>query len=248
MNTKLKNLLMILGLAGAGAAYGASQTHGEAVQDFSDAGYNIDTTYALVDSGDGVAGPLRGAQADSNSMAYNEVVFFDATGGLSAQDSTEIEDYLRHAPNSVVIAVRGPETEKVFKRSSGSTARCDVDHAGTAYTHSDEAVNWAEGASSPINTSMYVPDPKKQEGSLELIVTPNPTNSKGRLNISGNYNGLATVDIYDLLGRKVQSGNVGLVAGQEVGYDIKELPESGKYFARVSAGNESITKPVNYLK
>jgi hypothetical protein len=99
---------------------------------------------------------------------------------------------------------------------------------------------------SPTN----VEDPKNLPSSLSLSPNyPNPFNSSTTIRYNLPTESPVTIDIYDILGRKVQTLlDVKELAGShQVNWNADDLP-SGAYFARLKAGQQSQTMKMILMK
>lgn len=79
-------------------------------------------------------------------------------------------------------------------------------------------------------------------GSLAIDLHPNPTRGPLTLRVTGTAVRLSTVEVFDILGRRVLRRDLGVqLAESEHRLDLAEVP-AGLYIVRVSSGTESITK------
>ena len=78
----------------------------------------------------------------------------------------------------------------------------------------------------------------------ELTVFPNPSNGQFALNLEG-FTGAVTVDVYNIVGRKVWTSNVNAGAGvQQV--DLTSL-DAGNYLISASDDAQTLTRRLTLL-
>jgi hypothetical protein len=204
---------------------------------------------------------ILATDADFGSVQIGDTVCKEVTirniGGatLSLQKNwllTDVKHYALRDTAQFPIAI-GP----------GQSIRLNICYSPTAIQYDSADIHWATNLSGQFAhhnkdysilmgaglSSSGVEESEIRVGTLTLDLNPNPAKTAITLHIDAPMSGIASIGVYDVLGREVkQVVNETLIEGShELGVDINDLP-SGRYFVRLEIGGSVLTKELTICR
>ncbi len=176
----------------------------------------------------------------SVTVAFDSVVvsFYAASGyyvSLTLPDTTFAGEYLiEPEPGIVAMMDLAPGETATFR--IGGFDPCVICDGGSGFG-ADTLLVYSGGTSTPdtsvIDLSNYVSSepPAVAPSRLRLSAFPNPAAEAVTLTVEGAGAGRLTLDVFDVLGRRVGGLNLRGGEGGAVPLDVRALP-AGVYFAR----------------
>ena len=82
------------------------------------------------------------------------------------------------------------------------------------------------------------------ENSLDLAIYPNPTSSSSVVEFTSPSSSKATINVFDVTGRLVESGSLNAIAGMKSNYTVNSSSQlnSGIYFISINIDGKKVTK------